>query len=61
MPPSLPFGKGMYILCHCMVEVCSLLFDFTRDYNEDSALIVRRDLEPCADTGKEYRDLLRLD
>ena len=46
MPPSLPFGKVMYILCHCMVEVCSLLFDFTRGYNEDSALIVRRDHGP---------------
>lgn len=36
----------MSILGHCMVEVCSLLFDFTRGYNEDRALILRRDLGP---------------
>ena len=26
--PILPFGVVMYILCHCMLEVCNLLFDF---------------------------------
>lgn len=26
----IPFGIIMYILCHCMLEVCNLLFEFTR-------------------------------
>jgi hypothetical protein len=25
----LPFGMGMFTLCHCMMEVSNLLFDFT--------------------------------
>lgn len=29
MPQFFPFGMVMYILCHCMLEVCNLLFDFT--------------------------------
>ena len=28
MPPSLCFGMVMYILCHYMLEVCDLFFDF---------------------------------
>lgn len=24
--PSLPVGMVMYILCHCMLEICGLLF-----------------------------------
>lgn len=26
MSPSLPFGMAVYILCHCMLEVCNLFF-----------------------------------
>ena len=33
----LPSGVEMYILCHCMLEVCNLLFDF--DFKGD---IVKR-------------------
>ena len=28
MFPHLSFGMLMYIRCHCMLEVCDLLFDF---------------------------------
>ena len=28
MSPSLCFGMVMSILCHCMLEVCDMLFDF---------------------------------
>lgn len=28
MFPFSPFGMIMFILCHCMLEVCNLLFDF---------------------------------
>lgn len=26
--PFLPLGLQMYSLCHCMLEICDLLFDF---------------------------------
>jgi hypothetical protein len=29
--PSLQFGIMMYILCHCMLEVCDLFFFFDFD------------------------------
>ena len=41
---SIPFGIGIYILCHCMLEVCDLLFyfDFTGAYSGEIALSLRR-------------------
>ena len=32
-PPFFPFGMVMYILCHYMLEVCNLPFEFQRGYN----------------------------
>jgi hypothetical protein len=29
----LPSGMIMYILCHCMLEVCDLLFAFKRGFS----------------------------
>lgn len=31
--PTLLFGMVMYILCHCVGEVCDLLFDFSGGYS----------------------------
>lgn len=28
MQTLLPFGRVMYVLCYCTLEVCVLLFDF---------------------------------
>jgi hypothetical protein len=29
VPPFLPFGMGMFTLCHCILDVYNFLFDFT--------------------------------
>lgn len=34
MSPLLPFGMAMYILCHCRLEICHVLYNFTRSYLE---------------------------
>lgn len=31
MSLSLSFGMAMYALCHCVLDICNLLFDFTED------------------------------
>lgn len=33
IPPFLPFGMVMHILCHWRLELCDLPFDFTRGYS----------------------------
>ena len=43
MPPFLHFGRVMYILHDCMLEVCNCLFDVTGYYSEEIALSLRRD------------------
>lgn len=42
--PFAPFRKEMYILYHCMLEICNLLFDFRRSYCLESALSLKRDI-----------------
>jgi len=38
--PSLPFRVAMYILCHCMLELCNLPYklDVNRCYSEETAI-----------------------
>lgn len=44
----------MYVLCHCMLEVCNLPFDFIGGYNEEIALSLRRDWD-IAESVKDYK------
>lgn len=39
---ALPFGMVVHMLCHCTLEVCTLLFDFTGAYSEEADLSLRR-------------------
>ena len=56
----------MYILCHCMLEVCDLLFhfDFTGGYSYDIALSLRKQFDlwafrQCCDCNR-LLELLKL-
>lgn len=45
LSPFLPFGMVMCALCHCTLEVCDLLFNFTGGYNYKIALSLRKDFQ----------------
>lgn len=39
------FGMLIYILCHCIMEIYNLLFDFTGDYIYESVFTLKREFE----------------
>lgn len=59
--PFLHFEMVMYILFHCMLEVCDLVFPFgfIGHYSEETALNLKRDIDILGrlETGKGYRDI----
>jgi hypothetical protein len=56
MLPLLSFGMVMYILCHCMLKVCNLIFDFDfmGCYNWEIAWRLWRDFGLCSSYNTEY-------
>lgn len=54
------FDMVMYALCHCMLEICNLLFDLIKDHSYEIALNLRRDFrlrkfQLCRDCERLWR------